>query len=204
MILGAGAMHSAGLKNITARHIALAAQSLSVIVALIPYIKEFVRNNPSTKLSNLVLEFDKVTRDLLNHQDELYFKLVSIMSERADFHVKNLHSIKWDELESNKVCPFMETIIKEIRTLHKVLQRYLPSADVNNLMAKIAKMYCIKIEEKLLTLQIHSNTGKQRLLFNIKFFSKQIEYLNIESDFVSHLEYVIEHITIRFRKIFTK
>jgi vacuolar protein sorting-associated protein 54 len=40
LILGAGATRSAGLKNITAKHLALSSQALSFIVALIPYVRE--------------------------------------------------------------------------------------------------------------------------------------------------------------------
>ncbi|KAI4122831.1 MAG: hypothetical protein LQ347_006371, partial [Umbilicaria vellea] len=41
LILGAGATRSAGLKNITTKHLALASQALSFVIALIPYIREF-------------------------------------------------------------------------------------------------------------------------------------------------------------------
>ncbi|MCO5566038.1 hypothetical protein L7F22_019713 [Adiantum nelumboides] len=42
VVLGAGAMRSAGLKNITAKHLALASQSLSIMILLIPYIREAI------------------------------------------------------------------------------------------------------------------------------------------------------------------
>lgn len=78
MVLGAGAMRSAGLKNITAKHLgkcfgavrdtkkltptALASQSLSVIVALIPYIREFIRRHLNPKQAVMLTEFDKLKR----------------------------------------------------------------------------------------------------------------------------------------------
>jgi vacuolar protein sorting-associated protein 54 len=77
-VLGAGAMRSAGLKNITAKHLgkygwvferedwidhaALASQSLSVIVALIPYIREFIRRHLNAKQAVMLTEFDKLKR----------------------------------------------------------------------------------------------------------------------------------------------
>ncbi len=39
LILGAGATRSAGLKNITTKHLALASQGLSFIIALVPYVR---------------------------------------------------------------------------------------------------------------------------------------------------------------------
>jgi vacuolar protein sorting-associated protein 54 len=57
-------MRSAGLKNITAKHLALASQSLSVVVALIPYVREFIRRHLSSKQAVMLVEFDKLKRVL--------------------------------------------------------------------------------------------------------------------------------------------
>lgn len=70
-------MRSAGLKNITAKHLgtpycdesimlltvtALASQSLSIMVALIPYIREFIRRHLNPKQAVMLTEFDKLKR----------------------------------------------------------------------------------------------------------------------------------------------
>jgi vacuolar protein sorting-associated protein 54 len=71
-------MRSAGLKNITAKHLgefaecritlskanrsALASQSLSIVVALIPYIREFIRRHLNPKQAVMLTEFDKLKR----------------------------------------------------------------------------------------------------------------------------------------------
>ncbi|KAJ2382593.1 hypothetical protein H4S02_005681, partial [Coemansia sp. RSA 2611] len=44
VVLGAGAMRSAGLKNISAKHLALASESLSLCIELIPHVKECLRH----------------------------------------------------------------------------------------------------------------------------------------------------------------
>jgi hypothetical protein len=49
VVLGAGAMRSAGLKNITAKHLALASQRLSIVIALIPHIHKTFRRHLSPK-----------------------------------------------------------------------------------------------------------------------------------------------------------
>ena len=52
LILGAGATRSAGLKNITTKHLALSSQALSFIIALTPYLREFFRRHlPSSQQS---------------------------------------------------------------------------------------------------------------------------------------------------------
>lgn len=82
VVLGAGAMRSAGLKNITAKHLgeymhghpwrnshiydvllpllALASQSLSIMISLIPYIRETFRRHLSQKQAVMLIEFDKL------------------------------------------------------------------------------------------------------------------------------------------------
>lgn len=90
VVLGAGAMRSAGLKNITAKHLALASQSLSVVVALIPYVREFLRRHLSAKQTVMLIEFDKLKRDYQEHQNEIHAKLVAIMADRLAVHCGEL------------------------------------------------------------------------------------------------------------------
>ncbi|CAE6339351.1 unnamed protein product [Rhizoctonia solani] len=66
VVLGAGALRSAGLKNITARHLALASQSLTVMVTLIPYVRETFRRHLSPKQAVMLIEFDKLKRLIMS------------------------------------------------------------------------------------------------------------------------------------------
>jgi vacuolar protein sorting-associated protein 54 len=92
VVLGAGAMRSAGLKNITAKHLgsfplhvpiflcltvdsALASQSLSIMVALIPYVRETFRRHLSQKQAVILVEFDKLKRVRMA---ETHVSLVSV------------------------------------------------------------------------------------------------------------------------------
>lgn len=62
LILGAGATKTAGLKSITTKHLAMASQGLSVVVALIPYVRECVRRKVGANGGGIAGEFDKVKR----------------------------------------------------------------------------------------------------------------------------------------------
>ncbi len=110
VVLGAGAMRSAGLKNITAKNLgkrlsgrksvkqiltpifptALASQTLSVFISLTSYIRETVRRHLSVRQAVMLTEFDKLKRDYQEHQYEIHAKLVSIMSDRLVVHCKSL------------------------------------------------------------------------------------------------------------------
>ncbi|RIB02898.1 Vps54-like protein [Gigaspora rosea] len=127
VILGAGAMHSAGLKNITAKHLALASQSLGAMIALIPFIRECIRHNLNSRQVVMLTEFDRIKRDYINHQSEIHSKLVSIMNDRLVVHLRSFQSTNWDESDTKDgPNPYMESLVKETTTLHKVLNKYLP------------------------------------------------------------------------------
>ena len=74
-------MRSAGLKNITAKHLALASQSLSIVIALIPYIHETFRRHLTMKQVALLVEFNKLKRDHQEHQNEIHAELIAIMDD---------------------------------------------------------------------------------------------------------------------------
>ncbi|KAI7865685.1 hypothetical protein BDF14DRAFT_1744092 [Spinellus fusiger] len=84
VILGAGAMRSAGFKNISAKHL---------------------------------------VKDYQEHQSEIHAKLVAIMDERFAVHIKAMQIIQWDDMGTaeGSANQYMETLVKEILTLHKVL-----------------------------------------------------------------------------------
>ncbi|KAN0137680.1 Vps54-like domain containing protein [Lactarius tabidus] len=71
VVLGAGAMRSAGLKNITAKHLALASQSLSIVIVFILYVREMSRWHLSPKQAVMLTEFDKLKHNYQEHQNDL-------------------------------------------------------------------------------------------------------------------------------------
>jgi Vps54-like protein len=83
-------MRSAGLESITAKHISLTAQSLGLVMAIIPYIKTGVAQYLNPRQINLLNDFDKIIGDYRNHQNELYMHLVNIMMDRLHTHSQHL------------------------------------------------------------------------------------------------------------------
>lgn len=142
LILGAGATRSAGLKNITTKHLALAAQALSFISTLIPHVREFVRRHAGsgTSVSLVMGEFDKVRRAYLEHQQSIYDKLVDIMSARATGLAKTMKAIDWEK-ETKGVNSYMESLTKDTNTLHKVLTKHLPEGTARMIMQPVFKSY---------------------------------------------------------------
>ncbi|KAF7303724.1 Vacuolar protein sorting-associated protein 54 [Mycena indigotica] len=133
VVLGAGAMRSAGLKNITAKHLALASQSLSIMIALIPYVRETFRRHLSQKQAVMLVEFDKLKhQDYQEHQNEIHAKLIAIMGDRLNAHIRTFQSTPREGVNS-----YMTVLVRETVTLHKVLSRHLSAAVVEDVMVQV-------------------------------------------------------------------
>lgn len=161
LILGAGATRSAGLKNITTKHLALASQALSFVISLTPYIREFVRRQ-SSGAGGLMIEFDKVKRLYQEHQAGINDKLIDIMSGRATTHINAMMKIDWDAAEGNSVSPYMETLIRETTTLHRVLSKHLPEVTVQMIMGPVFASYREQWGRAFAETRVRTEAGQER------------------------------------------
>ena len=178
LILGAGATRSAGLKNITTKHLALASQALSFVTALTPYVREFVRRH-SPNAGSLMVEFDKVKRLYQEHQAGINDKLVDIMSGRASTHVNVMKKINWDtSLPGQAVSPYMETLVKETTTLHKVLSKHLPEMTVRTIMDPVFSSYREQWGKAFHDVDVKTVAGKERYASFISAFQSDITDAN--------------------------
>lgn len=143
LILGAGAMRSAGLKNITTTHLALTSRALSFIAAMIPYVREFVRRHaPAGQPTvDLMGEFDKVRRAFQEHQDSIYQKLVEIMASRVRVLSKKVRETEWGEESGDDVRKYMVALTKDTSKLYKALSKYLPEQTVGLVMVPVFTTY---------------------------------------------------------------
>ena len=75
-VLMAGAMRpdSAGLKSISAKHLALSSQSLGMFLTLMPHIKAVLAAYVPEAQRSLRKEMDSATADYEEHQQQLFSK----------------------------------------------------------------------------------------------------------------------------------
>ncbi|EPQ30361.1 uncharacterized protein PFL1_01887 [Pseudozyma flocculosa PF-1] len=188
VVLGAGAMRSAGLKNITAKHLALASQSLSIMISLIPYIRETVRRHLSPKQAVMLTEFDKLRRDFQEHQYEIHAKLVAIMSDRLTVHCRALGSVDWNAPlpgdgddgdgeatpEANK---YAADLVKETATLHKVLSKYLQPPVVEHVIGQVLKAIDARIAAELDKVDVQTRAARRRIEEDIGLLKTKLSAL---------------------------
>ncbi|KAF8809089.1 Vps54-domain-containing protein [Phlegmacium glaucopus] len=178
VVLGAGAMRSAGLKNITAKHLALASQSLSIVFELIPYVRETFRRHLSQKQAVMLVEFDKLKRDYQEHQNEIHSKLVAIMGDRLSSHIKALKAVDWTVPKpGGGVNEYMEILVKETATLHKVLSRYLAPSVVEYVMSQVFAAINHRLSEEYGAIDLPDQEAKARLLGDAKYLQQKFSAL---------------------------
>ncbi|KAF9469270.1 Vps54-like protein-domain-containing protein [Collybia nuda] len=178
VVLGAGAMRSAGLKNITAKHLALASQSLSIMSDLIPYVRETFRRHLSLKQAVMLVEFDKLKRDYQEHQYEIHSKLIAIMGDRLTAHIKSLQGIDWSVPKpGGGVNDYIEILVKETVTLHKVLSRYLSTSVVEEVMTQVFAAINHGLSEEYGKIELPHQEAKTRLLADAKYLHAKLAAL---------------------------
>lgn len=168
LILGAGATKSAGLKNITTRHLASSSQALAFVATLIPYVREFVRRHAGSGGAPSVLmgEFDKVKRDYQEHMQTIFDKLVEIMSGRAGAHAKSTKAIDWEK-ETKGPHAYMETLVKETSLLYRNLTKHLSEDTVRMIMIPVFVSFKEQFGSEFRGADPKTETGRDRYVFSI-------------------------------------
>ncbi|GAB1314385.1 Vacuolar protein sorting-associated protein 54 [Madurella fahalii] len=176
LILGAGATRSAGLKNITTKHLALASQALAFMAAIIPHVREFVRRHCGTgaTVSTVMGEFDKVRRAFQEHQNNIYDKLVEIMTGRALAGAKKLKALNWNQGAGNTANEYMETLAKETTTLHRNLTKHLPEGTVRLIMVPVFRNYKDTFGAAYQGVELKTEQGRERMLGDVEYFQSRL------------------------------
>jgi len=178
LILGAGATKTAGLKNITTKHLALASQALGFVVALVPYVRECVRRHLGSAVGGstaVLAEWDKTKRLYQDHQAGIHDKLVDIMTARSGAHVSTMRSLPWDSPEDDgKPSAYMETLTKETLTLHRVLSRHLPAFDVQMIMRRIFETYRTQWTAAFGEVGVEGEAAERRVVRDVACFEARL------------------------------
>jgi vacuolar protein sorting-associated protein 54 len=164
LILGAGAMQVSKLKSITAKHLCLAQQSVSLFASLLPTLQEAMCaliEGPKHVL--LRQEFERMLRDLKLHKSEIHDKLVSIMRDRVEFHLHRLASIVESLRDEGNVkqvdgaSDFAISLTKEMGTLRRVICELLSEDDRRDVLGRVRDEAVASIVSRVQSLESGDN-----------------------------------------------
>ncbi|ANZ73471.1 BA75_01220T0 [Komagataella pastoris] len=142
-VLKAGATRTAGLKHITSKHLVICSQLLRFLVHLIPHVKNcFLRSVKQEDKLQVAEELDKIRDLFFDHENEIFAKLVSIMTDRFGTHSAEIKRIDWSQnVQSGQCHRYMEILVKETLTICNVLQTYLPESQYTSILSGIFDNY---------------------------------------------------------------
>ncbi|KAG0623694.1 hypothetical protein M758_3G194100 [Ceratodon purpureus] len=174
LVLGAGAMQVAGLKSITAKHLALASQTISLFYAIIPDIRKMLAVHiPDSRKSLLLTEIDRVRQDYRVHKDEIHSKLVAIMKDRLlTVHLPTLLQAveTWNRPDDgdNQASPFAKGLTKEVGVLHRVLTPLLLEQDVRSIFTRIVLLFHSVLGDAYSKVDVSTPQAKSRLYRDVQ------------------------------------
>jgi len=147
------------------------------MIALIPYIREAVRRHLNPKQAVMLTEFDKLKRDYQEHQHEIHAKLVAIMSDRLQVHSRSLEGINFEEPPPRGLdAPnaYMEALVKEHNTLHKVLSRFLATETVAAIMGQVLSALDERLGEVFAHVDPRSRSARDRMLVDVRYLRERL------------------------------
>lgn len=186
LVLCAEAIESAAkLKSISAKHLAITAQSISFLLALLPHLRAaLLAQLPSNQQMQLV-ELDRVSQNFIEHHGLIVDKLVEIAAYAVDGSSLSLRKIDWDRYPG---CDYFVEVLKNISALHRVLQESLPVEQIQDIFSRIFAAISRKIPQHFDEILPTTKAGKQRILDEISHLVGELSRLKGESAALNALE----------------
>lgn len=134
LVLLREATKTANVKTVTASHLAIASQCLSLLISLIPNLGERLRKYLKAEQFARLDELDRVLQDYVEHRMQIFQEFVTMMGKRADDCIKayqqELQEISLATFISSaaKTSKAFENLIKKTQMLHKILRPIMPGS----------------------------------------------------------------------------
>ncbi|KAF7363680.1 Vps54 domain-containing protein [Mycena sanguinolenta] len=176
VVLGAGAMRSAGLKNITAKHLGADRGFLA------HYMRLTDRFHASIGFP-IALDYDCThsirARDIpagisARSRPSCSWNLTS--SNGLSTHIRSFQAVDWSAPQEG-VNAYMSVLVKETVTLHKVLSRHLSVAVVEDVMTQVFAAINHRLSEEYAKMVLPSEEVRKGLLADARFLHQKLSEL---------------------------
>jgi vacuolar protein sorting-associated protein 54 len=137
-------------------------------------------------------------QDYTEHQKQIYAKLVSIMGDRLTIHMKAMNATPWAQQgpADGKPNQYMQALVKDLVTLHKVLSKYLSNDVLQGIVGQVVEIYNSRIEEELQNLPITSSAAKHRVLADVQFYVQELGMIN-DTDASNRLTLAVNNLNLK-------
>lgn len=149
-ILGAAALEWAGIKTITARHLALASRTVAMAGVLSTAVHDILQASLSENQKGVVIPHMKRTQtEFLDSQSQLLAKILTIMMQRLAAHEKTLKALPWaKKAEMSRMdipSHYIVHLSRESGVLHRILWSILPKQEVGDIFGRV----CVSFSARL-------------------------------------------------------
>jgi vacuolar protein sorting-associated protein 54 len=194
LVLGAQAMKSAAqLKSISARHLAVTMQSVSLLSSLLPHIRAALLGyltsssfssgagsgggaTVANSASSMLVELDRISNEYMEHTSALLSKFVHIVGDAVDASQPKLSKTDWDRFHGQ--CEYFDDLIKNITALHRVLVSILPPEVVQSVFSRIFVFLNRKINSHFEDVMPSTQTGRQRVVDEVSHLVVSFQQLS--------------------------
>ena len=176
LVLGAGALHVAGLKTITSGNLALVSRALQLVLWLLPHVKSHFQGldlKTAGSTDAIINGYDSVEKHFVSHIKEIEDKVLSIVCDLVAAQLSN-----WDARPPVPSQPF-RNISRQFVKLHEAIATILPEAQVNNIYRIVHRNFKDKLREQLLKNNIMNNGGPQHgvVISELTFYMETLRTL---------------------------
>jgi len=152
LVLGAGAIHVAGLKMITISNLALASRALQLVLWLMPHVRHhFNQLDKAGSLSG----WTTIEKDFISHIKEIENKMLTIIGQMVNAQLTN-----WDARPPIPSQSF-RLISRHFVKLHEAIAQVLPIDQIHGVFRIVHRNFKDKLREQLLKNNIVNNGTPQ-------------------------------------------
>ncbi|XP_073949308.1 VPS54 subunit of GARP complex scat [Choristoneura fumiferana] len=176
LVLGAGAIQSAGLKTISTSNLALVSRSLQVVLWLLPIIRQHLDQLQSKEVS--LNGFSSIESDIVSHKQEIENKICLIVSNMLCSQL-----FGWDAKPPVPSQTF-RNISKHLVKLHEALIDILPIEQIRNIYKRVHDNFKDKLREQLAKMNIVANGSPQHgvVTSELTFYLQTLKTLRVIND----------------------
>ncbi|CAI5520762.1 unnamed protein product [Closterium sp. Naga37s-1] len=171
VVIAHGVDRGGWLKTITAKHLALSSQCISLVYALIPDLRRILSAFiPDARRGLVITHLDRVAQDYRVHRDEIHSKLVAIMRERLLVHLRSLPAVADtycrpdDSPADQQPSNFARALTKEVGVLHRILSPLLLEADLRSIFSRVVALFHVQLADSFAKIDTPTPQSKRSRL----------------------------------------
>eukprot|EP00736_Rhodelphis_marinus_P009927 Rmarinus@m.5548 len=183
LVFAAGALKTAGLKNITAKHLALAAQCAELLHMLLHPMEKTLRAVLPDEDADVLLEVDSVRALLSRHRDDALHHVAEMMKERIAVHSVMIQESSIENSRNSQFSPqppsaHVRSLVKDTSMLHKILATTLPGHQLQRVFDDIVPHFSRILIDKLSAVENRSASAKEQLRGDLQYLMSSITGLD--------------------------